>query len=660
MDMLDTSHLSRMEKRRMTEFRVGRGHDGPARVGEFIMGEDVIRTPFLTGPDLTNRKVLQYRTLSRDFVFPNPVLSAIPFDLKLEALNEAGLGEVDAVLLPSMVAFSSIDDQASTLLLRRQQDAIDTIKESVDPSRLVVRVPDNIDSGTFKSFVLKFHAKGIRSAAFVFDGLLGSTDFESIKLRGAIPASWLAVALGKITPDMIPLLYYAGFDVIDSGYAYEAAVTKIRLWRNDSEQIELGTEHRFCSCLECDSIDKEYGPEFIQALHNHNQDIYTSVLSESVHAMISGRLRWLVESMTHVSPNHASILRQVDKELYSFLEESTPTTGAAVVPLIGPESYNSPIVRRYREYLEARYFPLAEKKIVLLLPCSAKKPYSDSKSHKKFLETIESALGSTVGNVAQVILTSPLGVVPRELERVFPAANYDIPVTGDWDAEETELGANALITYLSKIDPDSTVVAHVSGGYLGIVKAVETKVSQSIIYTTPDSSASSWESRQALHETLVDLKEVLQLKYTPPRQLEEIMRATADFQFGPGAGNLLVPENAKLGGKPYRQIVCRVEKEQLCSFIANSGSISLTLSGAKLLAPLNRYWVRLDASEVKGGSIFAVGINEADVNIRPGDEVIILNNADQVIAVGKSEMSGREMCELNRGRAVSIRHKMEG
>ena len=54
-----------------------------------------------------------------------------------------------------------------------------------------------------------------------------------------------------------------------------------------------------------------------------------------------------------------------------------------------------------------------------------------------------------------------------------------------------------------------------------------------------------------------------------------------------------------------------------------------------------------------------MGIKEAYSNIRPGDEVIILNNDDQVIAVGKSEMSGREMCELNRGRAVSVRHKLE-
>jgi archaeosine synthase len=511
-----------------------------------------------------------------------------------------------------------------------------------------------------KSLLKDFHSRGVRAAAFTFNGLLGSEDLQSVAARSILPVSWVSLALGKISPTIIPLLHYVGFDIIDSGYAFAAASTQHRLWRNDIELIESGKPHRYCSCITCVSFNYEDESRLTETLQNHNLDVFSEVQSESLNAMIAGRLRWLVESMTHVDPNHASFLRQVDKHVYAYLEEFTPTIGTGVIPLIGPESYNSPAVRRYRENLESRYTPPSEKKVIVLLPCSAKKPYSDSKSHRRFQESIENALGKTIGNVSQVILTSPLGIVPRELERIYPAANYDIPVTGDWDAEETQLGADALIAYLNKCDPEAIVVAHVSGGYLGIVRAAEAVVSQSIVYTTHEASASSWESRQALQETLVDLKEVLDLKGTPPSQLEEIMRATADFQFGLGASKLLIPDNARLGGKPYRQIVCRIDKEQVCSFIADSGSLSLTLSGAKLLVPLKRYWVRLDAPQVKGGSIFAVGITEADPDIRPGDEVIVLNNDDRVIAVGKSEMSGREMCELARGRAVSVRHKLEG
>ena len=34
------------------------------------------------------------------------------------------------------------------------------------------------------------------------------------------------------------------------------------------------------------------------------------------------------------------------------------------------------------------------------------------------------------------MVTSPLGLVPRDLEDVWPAAFYDIPVTGDWSRDE--------------------------------------------------------------------------------------------------------------------------------------------------------------------------------------------------------------------------------
>jgi len=659
MDMLDTNHLSKMEMMRMTEFRVGRGHDGPARVGEYIMGDTTFETPLLIGPESSSALPLHYRTLGRDQGSTKPMIVVVPFSMKPEELVDAEIDDSDSILLPSLPSFSSLAENAGALLLQYQIDFIDKINDNFDASRLIIRVPEVIDLGEFKSFVHEFHSRGIRAAAFVFNGLLGTSDLQSIATRSTLPASWLSLALGKIAPSLLPLLHYVGFDITDSGYAFEAAATRYRLWRNDLELIESGKSHRYCSCINCVSFNDETESRLTETLQNHNLDIFSQVQSETLQAMSNGRLRWLVESMTHVTPNHASFLREVDKLAYNFLEEFTPTTGADVVPLIGPESYNSPVVRRYREYLESRYTPPSGKKIVLLLPCSAKKPYSDSKSHRRFLETIESALGNTLGNMAQVILTSPLGIVPRELERIFPAANYDIPVTGDWDAEETQLGTEALVSYLNKVSPDVTVVAHVSGGYLGIVKTAEDKVSQSIIYTTPDASASSKVSRQALYETLVDLKEVLDLKGMPPSQLEEIMRATADFQFGSGSGKLLIPDNAKLGGKPYRQIVCRIDKEQVCSFIADVGSISLTLSGAKLLAPLNRYWVRLDAPQVKGGSIFAIGINEADPDIRPSDEVIVINNESQVIAVGKSEMSGREMCELSRGRAVTVRHKLE-
>ena len=75
-------------------------------------------------------------------------------------------------------------------------------------------------------------------------------------------------------------------------------------------------------------------------------------------------------------------------------------------------------------------YALRNSSALVLLPCSARKPYSSSQSHRFFRSAIRDR------SVHQVMVTSPLGLVPRELEEQWPAAHYDVPVTGQWDDDE--------------------------------------------------------------------------------------------------------------------------------------------------------------------------------------------------------------------------------
>jgi archaeosine synthase len=237
-------------------------------------------------------------------------------------------------------------------------------------------------------------------------------------------------------------------------------------------------------------------------------------------------------------------------------------------------------------------------------------------------------------------------------------AQYDIPVTGDWDAEETEIAVQALIAHMEKFDESTVIVAHVSGGYLGIVKNAEDSFKQTLIYTSSDAKSTSGSSLDLLDETLRDMRELVLSGDHRRTDLEDTLRATADFQFGLGAGELLIPEGAGLRGKLYRTVICQIDNEQVCAYNAASGMLSLTLAGAQRIVDSRQSWVRFEGKEVKGGSIFAVGVMEADSHIRPGDEVIVIDKSDNVVAVGRSDMSGREMCEFEKGRAVTVRHKL--
>ncbi|MCK5403375.1 pseudouridine synthase, partial [Candidatus Bathyarchaeota archaeon] len=48
-----------------------------------------------------------------------------------------------------------------------------------------------------------------------------------------------------------------------------------------------------------------------------------------------------------------------------------------------------------------------------------------------------------------------------------------------------------------------------------------------------------------------------------------------------------------------------------------------------------------------------------DGKIRPGEEVVVINNKNIVLAVGKALLSGDEMLAFNRGVAVKVRRGIE-
>ncbi|EQD56674.1 archaeosine tRNA-ribosyltransferase, partial [mine drainage metagenome] len=129
-------------------------------------------------------------------------------------------------------------------------------------------------------------------------------------------------------------------------------------------------------------------------------------------------------------------------EGYPFLEEHAPVVGSGIHPYGTKEAQYRPEMERFRRRFLSRYRAPPGKELLLLVPCSKTKPYSRSPSHRRILRTLSE--GGRLPAIHVVSLTSPLGAVPQELERVFPAAHYDIPVTGNWDGEERIWVLNAL------------------------------------------------------------------------------------------------------------------------------------------------------------------------------------------------------------------------
>ena len=363
------------------------------------------------------------------------------------------------------------------------------------------------------------------------------------------------------------------------------------------------------------------------------------------HFIRGERLRELVDQRAPSSASSVAVLRIFDDEGYAYQEEMCSTVGCRF-SCNTTQALRRPEVLRYRNMIMDRYEKPEHKRVLVLLPCSAKKPYHISKTHRRFASAIHTADHDSL--VHEVIVTSPLGAVPRELDVFFPPKSYDIPVTGQWKPEEKEF-IRELVGHIIEQGYD-TVISHLGEDtelVSGLCEMKETVVGD------PTSPASLQNLDSALREATKGMEGAGDYK----TDRRETIRSVLTFQFGREIADAIMDEDTYGIGKfPYWKIM-RGKDLQLGMLTEERGMISMTLEGAKILAEHNYHIVDIMDFELKG-SLFAVGVKDADPSICIGDEAVVVCNGE-VKAVGVAMMSGREMKELNRGVAVRIRHKVK-
>lgn len=146
------------------------------------------------------------------------------------------------------------------------------------------------------------------------------------------------------------------------------------------------------------------------------------------------------------------------------------------------------------------------------------------------------------------------------------------------------------------------------------------------------------------------------------RALEQV-RAIADFQFGRGAGEALFPEGCRFVRSRTRRIrQVMLDKKRLVTLRAQDGRFTLGIEGARRLkagipAPAYRVVMMEDAAEfvAQGKNAFAKHVIAADPGIRPGDEVLVVREGDDLLGTGEAALSGDEMMAFDYGVAVKVR-----
>ncbi len=545
----------------------------------------------------------------------------------------------------------NFDDLFQEVLWNAPRGAV--ILPEVHP--MFTRVKEAIPSLFVDFFVLSFASAMLNSPR----------DFvrRIIDARNAIPPDAALWVPAIATAENAALMFYMGVDVIDDTNAVVKGCQGIYLMEDGgvraSELDELPCNCRVCDSLSIDVLKQKNNKERASLIAKHNTLVLDKEVKKARACIRAGNLREYVEMRVRSSPFLTAVLRILDSEEEAYFERRTPVARNCSMMANTMESLKRTEVKRFASRVLERYEP-PTRKILLILPCSARKPYSTSPSHTRFID----AIAGYRGQIHELILTSPLGVVPRELEAVYPAAFYDIPVTGYWDAEEREWVSSCLRAYIErKMKNYDVVVAHLSGAYREICASVAEDLGIEIAYTCEeDEGTTSKEALNRLKERIAGLCGDKQ-RLSGFEMKMSMIKAMADFQFGLGAGMQLLGERGgergerlKINGK-FPSFKLSSKGDVLARIVPAYGLLTLTVKGARRIENLLSSYTLEIGDFVPRGSILAPGVVNAGEQIRVNDEVVFCG--EKAFGVGRAKMSGWEMVESRKGMAVQVR-EVEG
>lgn len=471
-----------------------------------------------------------------------------------------------------------------------------------------------------------------------------------INAKKSIPFDTFLYFPNIATPINLSLLIYLGGDIFDTTKITYDSLNNIYYinggYFHISELNEL-----ICSCDICNKytikdFKSDNEKKRFELIYKHNLNILKSELLIIKEKIKKNDLRNYVESKCKLNTWLYGILQLYDRSRYYKL--NTSIYKKRLLISTSSESLLRSEIYLYLNRIWNRYIPFS-KKILLLLPCSSKKPYSLSKSHIKIISEIK----KYKPYIQELILTSPIGLVPRELEMIYPSSSYDTTVTGFWDNNENNFISKLLVNFI-KNHNYKYIISHLPESYNKILENIKKECTFSNVSNTSYSNPSSKDSIKNLSKIIKRILSKENIETKNYNQKLEVLKSIAYYQFG-SISESLFDDTTNIKGK-YLNYRLYSNKILLASMDNHSGMLLLTIDAAmKIMNHKDyngQYTVYINKFDPKS-SILSPGIKFASSLIRPGDEVII--KGENVIGIGKAFMSGYEMCNSTKGLSVSIR-----
>ena len=436
--------------------------------------------------------------------------------------------------------------------------------------------------------------------------------------------------MGAGHPMIFALAAAMGCDLFDSA-AYILYAEDDRLLSTRGTYKLENLQEMPCSCEVC----TKYTPDDLRAMDKkerrdliaiHNLHVSFAELRLVRQAIYEGSLMELVEERCRVHPQLLNAYRQLANYM-DDMEKYDPRSKKSAFFFTGPESLYRSEVKRHMNKLRE----MPKKRDLVILPPS-RKPYSKFISGKLgefYIYGSERELD--LDDTDFMVLDIPFGLVPLDIDEVYPLSQNESPKIKDVDSIEfIEDFISEFVEYYDQTLIHSRVIKDLEIGLYN-------KHSQS---------------------------DEIRFKKDDLRKI----KAIADYQFGVGAGEALFKGNIKIEkSKKTGKIRHIYDKGVIVANMRASDSfLVLSKEGAKRLHnsmpyPENRVVVNEDSVPFArdGKSVFAKFVTDCDENIRSNDEVLIVSEDDELLAYGKALLCAHEMGDFNTGQAVKTRKGMK-
>ena len=142
------------------------------------------------------------------------------------------------------------------------------------------------------------------------------------------------------------------------------------------------------------------------------------------------------------------------------------------------------------------------------------------------------------------------------------------------------------------------------------------------------------------------------------------IRVVANYQFGRHASRAF-PADIRITRSPNTHRIRHIYRDEslLATYRPKDGLLALSIAGGEALRrifkpPKLRVRVVPGVEEfiTKGGNVFCKHVQDVDPELRPAEEVLVVDRKDRLLAVGRSFFNAEEMLSFKTGVGVKVRH----